>query len=78
MPLKQVRTAPATKPSKRPAYFEVAAVLPRVSQELGLFKSVAEAAQRMAENIARDILQNGSDPLEHIRELDTLEFEGVD
>jgi hypothetical protein len=51
--------SPRDKTFERPAYFEVAAVLPRVSQELGLFKSVAEAAQRMAENIARDILQMG-------------------
>jgi hypothetical protein len=58
---------------EHPTYFEVAEVLPLVLQELELSQiPVEEAAQRMAEHVARDILQRRGDPLQHIRELETL------
>ena len=58
---------------QRPTYFEVAEVLPLVFLELGLCQiPVGEAAQRMAEHVARDILQRRDDPLQHIRELESL------
>lgn len=58
---------------EHPTYFEVAEVLPLVLQELGLSQiRVEEAAQRMAEHVARDILRRRDDPLQHIRELESL------
>lgn len=58
---------------EHPTYFEVAEVLALVFQELELSQiPVEEAAQRMAEHVARDILERRGDPLQYIRELETL------
>jgi hypothetical protein len=53
---------------ERPTYFEVAEVLPRVLNELGLAEiTIGEAARRVAKETAREILRNGDDPLRHVR-----------
>jgi hypothetical protein len=52
---------------------EVAEVLPRVMQELGLAQiPIEEAAVRVAKQIAREILNSGNDPLRHIRDFESL------
>jgi len=52
---------------EHPTYFEVAEVLPRVMQELGLSQiPIGEAAVRVAKQIAREILNSEDDPLRHI------------
>jgi hypothetical protein len=49
---------------ENPTYFEVAEVLPRVVNELGLAHiSLGEAGLRLAKKTARDILREGDDPL---------------
>lgn len=58
---------------ERPTYFEIAELLPRVRQELGLsYVSRNEAAKRIARRIARDILKSGDDPLLHLRDFRSL------
>ena len=58
---------------ENPTYFEVAEVLPRVMQELELAQiPTAEAAVRVARKIAKDVLNSGDDPLEHIRDFWSL------
>lgn len=58
---------------ERPTYFEVAEVLPRVMQELGLSQiSRDEAALPMARHIAKEILESGDDPLRHLRDFESL------
>ena len=53
---------------ERPTYFEVAEVLPRVVNELGLAQiTIGEAALRVAKETAREILRNGHDPLRHVQ-----------
>ena len=53
---------------ERPTYFEVAEVLPRVVNELGLAQiTIGEAALRVAKETAREILRNGDDPLRHVQ-----------
>lgn len=71
-----VEGGPATKrlgSLERPSYFEVAEVLPRVMQELGLLQiSRDEAALRMARRITKQILESGDDPLRHLRDFESL------
>jgi hypothetical protein len=56
-----------------PTYFQVAEVLPRVMQELGLSQiPTGEAASRIAKRIAQEILQGGDDPLKHIQDFESL------
>jgi hypothetical protein len=56
-----------------PTYFEVAEVLPRAMQELGLSKIPAgEAASRMAKQIAQKILLSGENPLKHVRDFESI------
>jgi hypothetical protein len=58
---------------QHPTYFEVAEVLPRVMQELGLRQiPIGEAAVRVAKQIATEILNSGDDPLRHIRDFESL------
>jgi hypothetical protein len=58
---------------ERPTYFEVAEVLPRVMKEWEIKQiPVGEAALRMAEEIAQDILRSGQDPLQYAREFEVL------
>jgi hypothetical protein len=46
----------------QPTFFEVAEVLPRAKQELGLGEiSIGEAALRVAKQIASEILKNGEE-----------------
>lgn len=57
----------------RPTYFEVAEVLPRVRQELGLSQVTTEqAATRVSIQIARQILASGDDPMNHLRDFESL------
>jgi hypothetical protein len=57
---------------ERPTYFEVAEVLPRVRQELGLAQiTIGQASVRVARQMARDVLLGGDDPL---RQVCTFEF----
>jgi hypothetical protein len=57
----------------QPTYFEVAEVLPRAMEELGLSEVQAgQAALRIAKHLAADILQSGDDPLGHIRDFEWL------
>jgi hypothetical protein len=59
----------------QPTFFEVAEVLPRAKQELGLGEiSIGEAALRVAKQIASEILKNGDDPLRHLEEFKWLWF----
>jgi hypothetical protein len=58
---------------EKPTYFEVAEVLPRASAEMGLAKlSTGEAALRVARRRAKEILDNGEDPLRHTRDFAAL------
>jgi len=58
---------------EHPTYFEVAQVLPRVMQELGLAQiPIGEATVRVAKQTAREILNSGDDPLRHIRDFESL------
>lgn len=58
---------------ERPTYFEVAEVLPRAMEELGLTDITAgQAALRVAKQMARDILDKGDDPLHHTRSFQSL------
>jgi hypothetical protein len=58
---------------ERPTYFEIAELLPRVMQELGLSQiSRDEAALRIAKRIAKQILESGDDPLQHLRDFESL------
>lgn len=58
---------------ERPTYFEVSEVLPRVMQELNLAQiSHDEAAMRLATRIAKQILESGDDPLQHLRDFESL------
>jgi len=58
---------------EHPTYFEVAEVLPRVMQELGMTQiPIGEAAFRVAKQIAKEILNSGDDPLRHIRDFESL------
>ena len=60
---------------ERPTYFEVAEVLPRVIQELGLTQiTTGQAALRLAKQIAGEILRSGDDPLRHVRTFESLWF----
>jgi hypothetical protein len=48
-------------------------VLPRVMQELGLTQiPIGEAALRVANQIAGEILNSGDDPFRHIRDFESL------
>lgn len=59
----------------QPTYFEVAEVLPRAKEELGITEiSVGEAALRVAKQIAREILETGDDPLRHVQDFESLWF----
>jgi hypothetical protein len=59
----------------QPTYFEMADVLPRAKQELGLSEiSIGEAALRVAKQIAREILKSGDDPLRHVQDFESLWF----
>jgi hypothetical protein len=58
---------------EHPTYFEVAQVLPRVLNELGLAQiNIGEAALRIAKGMARDILRNDDDPLRHVQAFESL------
>jgi hypothetical protein len=58
---------------EHPTYFEVAEVLPRVRQELGLEEiTTGQGALRVAKQIAREILDKGEDPLRHVRDFESL------
>jgi len=58
---------------ERPTYFEVADVLPRVVNELGLAQiTIGEAALRVAKETAREILRNGDDPLRQVQAFQSL------
>ncbi len=58
---------------ERPTYFEVAEVLPRVLNELGLTQiTIGEAALRVAKETAREILRNADDPLRHVQAFESL------
>jgi hypothetical protein len=58
---------------ERPTYFEVAEVVPRVVNELGLAQiTIGEAALRVAKETAREILRNGDDPLRHVQAFESL------
>ena len=59
----------------QPTYFEVAEVLARAKAELELKEiSIGEGALRVAQKIAREILQSGDDPLHHLRDFESLWF----
>jgi len=58
---------------ERPTYFEVAEVLPRILNELGLAHiTIGEAAPRVAKETAREILRTGDDPLRHVQAFESL------
>jgi hypothetical protein len=58
---------------ERPTYFEVREILPRVMQELEVSQiPQGEAALRLAKQIAQDILKSGGDPLQHLRDFESL------
>lgn len=58
---------------ERPTYFQVAEVLPRAMKELGLTRIPKdEAALRIAKRMAKEILQSGGDPLNHLRDFESL------
>ncbi len=58
---------------EHPTYFEVAEVLPRVMQELGLTEiTIGEAALTLAGKIAEKILRDGDDALRHVRTFESL------
>ena len=58
---------------EHPTYFEVAEVLPRVLNELGLAQiTIGEAALRVAKEIAREILRTDDDPLRHVQAFESL------
>lgn len=56
-----------------PTYFQVIDVLPQAMQEMGLTKlDRGEAALRLAKSRAKEILENGEDPLKHTRDFERL------
>lgn len=58
---------------ERPTYFEVAEVLPRVMKEWEIAQiPIGEAALRLAQDIAQDILRCSKDPLRYTRDLEGL------
>jgi hypothetical protein len=58
---------------EHPTYFEVAEVLPRVMQELGLTQiTIGQAALRVAKQTAREVLLSGDDPLRQVRTFELL------
>jgi hypothetical protein len=58
---------------ERPTFFEVREILPRVMQELELSHiSLGEAALRLAKQIAQEVLRSGDDPLQHLRDFESL------
>jgi hypothetical protein len=58
---------------QHPTYFEVAEVLPRVRQELGLTQiTIGQAALRVAKQIAREFLLTSDDPLRQVRIFELL------
>jgi hypothetical protein len=58
---------------EQPTAFELAEVLPRASEEMGLSKlSTGEAALRVARRHATEILKSGDDPLRHTRDFENL------
>lgn len=58
---------------EHPTYFEVAEVLPRAMQELGLTQiPIEEAAVRVAKEIAKGILESGDDALLHLCDFESL------
>jgi hypothetical protein len=58
---------------ERPTYFEVAEVLPRAMQELGLAHITAgQAALRLAKQMAQGILDKGDDPLRYTQSFESL------
>ena len=58
---------------EHPTYFEVAEVLPRVRQELGLAEiTTGQASLCVAKQIAREILGKGDDPLRHVQTFESL------
>ena len=58
---------------EHPTYFEVAEVLPRVRQELGLTEiAVEQAALRVAKQIVREILDKSDDQLRHVQTFESL------
>lgn len=58
---------------EHPTYFEVAEVLPRVMQELGITQiPIEEAAVRVAKEIAKGILESGDDALLHLCDFESL------
>ncbi len=60
---------------EQPTYFEIADVLPRARQELGLSDiSVEQAAARISKRIAEKILASGDDPMAHLRDFEQLWF----
>ncbi len=58
-----------------PTFFEIAEVLPRVMDELGVSRiSVVQAAERLSRITAQRILASGDDPLKHLRDFESLWF----
>lgn len=56
-----------------PTHFEVADVLPRAMQELGISQiTVSQAAARLAKSIAQRVLDGGEDPMRRLREFQSL------
>jgi hypothetical protein len=58
---------------QRPTYFEVRDVLAGAMEEMGLREIPhAEAARRLAQQIAQNILNGNDDPLQHVRDFESL------
>jgi len=58
---------------EHPTFFEVAEILPRASQEMGLSElAIGDAALRLASRCAKEILDSGEDPLRHVRDFERL------
>ena len=56
-----------------PTYFEVQPLLPSLKKEMGLEElSIEDAARRLARIRAREIVQSGSDPLQHLSDFEQL------
>ncbi len=56
-----------------PTYFEVRDLLPRAMEEMGLRQvPKGEASRRLARQLAREILTSNDDPLQHLRDFESL------
>ena len=69
-----------------PTYFEVRDLLPRAMEEMGVLQiPKGEASRRLAKQLAEQILGSNDDPLQHLRDFESLwiraghpkEIEGV-